>query len=317
MDGFGTGEGWFVLAAITDAMRDRARNHRIGMLRRLVHRLGRIEPIGDDRFAMEAAIGAFDRVYGGQSLAEAFMAAAATVASMRRLNSAHCYFLRLGDPAQPVTYVVDRLRDTRSFSVRHVRAEQDGQAIITVTFAFAAPTEGIAHQTAMPDAPPPEDIVPRDVALIARHDGALPKNAGVPWPIDIRHVDQPPWEPRIGDGRHRVWMRVDEDLPDDPLLHACLFLYASDLCMADAVTNQHPIVWEDLIASRGLFGASLDHGFWLHVPARIDRWLLHVQESTVAADGRGYATGRFFDRAGTLVASVAQEIFIKEMGESG
>jgi acyl-CoA thioesterase-2 len=109
-------------------------------------------------------------------------------------------------------------------------------------------------------------------------------------------------------------MRVDEQLPDDPLLQSCLLLYASDLTMADAVTNQHPIVWEDLIAARGLFGASLDHAFWLHAPARIDDWLLHVQESTRAADGRGFATGRFFDRAGRLVASVAQEIFIKETG---
>ena len=81
--------------------------------------------------------------------------------------------------------------------------------------------------------------------------------------------------------------------------------------MADAVTAQHPIRWEDLIAARGLFGASLDHAFWLHAPARVDRWLLHVQESSRAADGRGLATGRFFDAAGTLVASVAQEIFIK------
>lgn len=305
------------MAAITQEMLDAARDDRVAVLRRLVHRLGRIKPVGDDRFVMEAAIGAFDRVYGGQSLAEAFMAAAATVDPARRLNSAHCYFLRLGDPTRPVTYVVDRLRDTRSFSVRHVRAEQEEQAIITVTFSFAVPNGGIAHQIAMPDAPPPEEVVPRDVALIAMHDGDLPRNAGVPWPIDLRHVDQSPWEPEIGDGRHRVWMRVDEELPDDPLLHTCLLLYASDLCMADAVTNQHPIVWEDLIASRGLFGASLDHGFWLHVPARIDRWLLHVQESTVAADGRGYTTGRFFDRAGTLVASVAQEIFIKELGERG
>jgi acyl-CoA thioesterase-2 len=305
------------LAAIPQDMLDRARDDRIAMLQRLIDRLGTMASVGGDRFVMEPAIGAFDRVYGGQSLAEAFMAAAATVDAARKLNSAHCYFLRLGDPSRPVAYVVDRLRDTRSFSVRHVRAEQDGQAIITVAFSFAASTDGIAHQIVMPDAPPPDEVLPRDVALIALHGGDLPKNAGVPWPIDLRHVDQPPWSAQIGDGHHRVWMRVDDELPDDPLLHSCLLLYASDLCMADAVTNQHPIVWEDLIAGRGLFGASLDHAFWLHVPARIDRWLLHVQESTRGVDGRGYTTGRFFDRAGTLVASVAQEIFIKETGERG
>jgi acyl-CoA thioesterase-2 len=300
------------LTEITQQLHDQARDDRIVMLRQLIDRMGRVVPAGEDRFVIEPAGGAFDRVYGGQSLAEAMIAAARTVAPDRRINSAHCYFLRLGDPARPIDYVVDRLRDTRSFSVRQVRAEQDGHAIITATFSFATPGEGIAHQWPMPDAPAPEDVLPRDVELIALHDGDLPKNSGVPWPIDLRHVDHRPWDAEIGDGRHRLWMRVDEPMPDDPLLHAALLLYASDLTMADAVTVQHPIVWEDLIAARGLFGASLDHAFWLHAPVRIDEWLLHVQESSRAADGRGFTTGRFFDRAGTLVASVAQEIFIKK-----
>ena len=192
-----------------------------------------------------------------------------------------------------------------------MRAEQAGLPIITATFSFASASQGIAHQGAMPDAPAPEDLASRDLELIALHGDDLPRNAGIPWPIDIRHVDQRPWDETIGEGRHRVWMRVDEPLPDDPLLHAALLLYASDLTMADPVTVQHPLRWEDLIAGRGYFGASLDHAFWLHAPARVDQWLLHVQESSRAADGRGFTTGRFFDRSGTLVASVAQEIFIK------
>jgi len=311
---FQSSSGGQAVGEVTPALIAQARGDRVAMLRRLIERIGRLDAVGPDRFAVEPEAGTFDRVYGGQSLAEAMLAAAKTVDAPRRLHSAHAYFLRLGDPTRPAVYSVDRLRDTRSFSVRQVRAEQDGLAIISATFSFAAPTSGIQHQVAMPDAPPPEEILPRDVALLALHDGHLPKNVGVPWPIDLRHVDQPPWERRIGDGRHRVWMRADEQLPDDPLLHNCLLLYASDLTMADAVTNQHPIVWEDLIAARGLFGASLDHAFWLHAPARVDDWLLHVQESTRAADGRGFATGRFFDRAGVLVASVAQEIFIKQTG---
>ncbi|MGH6614584.1 acyl-CoA thioesterase [Sphingomonas sp.] len=295
-----------------------ARRERIAMLRRLIARFGTIVPAGEDRFVVAPSPGAFDRVYGGQSLAEALLAAARTVDGDRQVNSAHCYFLRLGDPAIPITYIVDRLRDTRGFSIRQVRAEQNGQAIITATFSFAAPSQGIAHQWPMPEAPAPETVRPRDVELIMLHGDDLPKNAGVPWPIDLRHVDHRPWDKEIGDGRHRVWMRVDEALPDDPLLHAGLLLFASDLTMADAVTVQHPIVWEDLIAARGMFGASLDHAFWLHMPVRLDGWLLHVQESSRAADGRGFTTGRFFDPAGNLVASVAQEIFIKQVaGERG
>lgn len=284
------------------------------MLRRLVGRFDRIEDAGADRFSAAPGEAAFDRLYGGQSLAEASIAAGRTVDSDRRLHSTHGYFLRLGDPGRAVSYVVERLRDTRSFSVRQVRAEQDGQAIVSFLFSFASPTHGIAHQAPAPEAPPPETVPPRDAVLIAQHGDRLPLNAGVPWPIDLRHVDQPPWERRIGDGRQRVWMRVDETLPDDPTLHTALLLFASDLTLSDAVTNQHPIVWEDLIAARGLFGASLDHALWLHAPARVDRWLLHVQESTRAMDGRGFATGRFYDEAGVLVASVAQEIFIKETG---
>jgi len=289
----------------------RARDARIAMLRQLVARLGSLAPAGDDRFGVTPAPGTFDRVYGGQNLAEALLAAARTVPPDRRVHSLHGHFLRIGDPALATIYAVERLRDTRSFSVRQVRAEQRGKTMVLATVSFATGGGGIAHQWTMPDAPAPDRITPRDVALLTRHAGDLPRNVGVPWPIDLRHVDQPPWDRTIGSGNHRVWMRVDEPLPDDPLLHAALLLYASDLTMADAVTVQHPLVWEDLIAGRGMFGASLDHTIWLHAPVRADQWLLHVQESARAADGRGLTTGRFFDRAGTLVASVAQEIFIK------
>jgi len=298
---------------MTEELREKARGDRIAVLRQLVDRLRSIKPSGDDRFKMAPATGVFDRVYGGQSLAEALLAAAATTPSDRTVNSAHGYFLRLGDPSRPTSYAVDRLRDTRSFSVRQVRAEQAGLPIITATFSFAAASEGIAHQGPAPDTPPPEDVASRDIELLARYGRDAPRNAGIPWPIDIRHVDQRPWDDTIGDGRHRVWMRADEPLPDDPLLHAALLLFASDLTMADPVTVQHPLRWEELIDGKGFFGASLDHAFWLHTPTRIDEWLLHVQESTRAADGRGFTTGRFFDRSGRLVASVAQEIFIKSV----
>lgn len=302
---------------ITDERRAQARDERIAMLRRLVARMRLIRAVDADHFLVPADPGAFDRVYGGLMLADALMAAAATVPEGRRLHSLHSYFLRLGDPALETAYGVDRLRDTRTFSSRLVRAEQAGKAINTAMFSFTAPTHGFAHQWPMPDTPAPETVTPRDLALIARGDGTPPCNSGVPWPIDLRHVDHRPWDEGPSDGRNRVWMRVDEDVGDDPLLHACLLLYASDLTMADPFTTRHPIVWEDLIAARGIFGASMDHAFWLHQPVRMDRWLLHVQESSRAVDGRGFTTGRFFDEEGNLVASVAQEIFIRQAGDNG
>ena len=288
---------------------------RTRVLRALVQRLEEIAPAaGEDVFASGPTAGTFDRVYGGQSLAEALTAAAHTVSAERRAHSAHCHFLRLGDPERPTSFRVERLNDARSFSVRQVRAEQAGRQILIATFSFAAPSGGIAHQWPAPEAPPPDTASSRDEELIALHGDDLPANAGIPWPIDIRHLDQRPWDETLGPGRHRLWMRADEALPDDPRLHAALLLYASDLTMADAVTVQHPIRWEDLIDGRGYFGASLDHAMWLHAPARMDEWLLHEQESSRAVDGRGFTTGRFFDRSGALVASVAQEIFIRTAG---
>ena len=302
-----------------DDLTKNARHLRVDMLRRQVKRMEFIaqSAVAGDCFTIEPTASVFDRVYGGQSLAEAMYAAARTVEQTRTLHSAHCYFLRLGDPAKPVHYLVDRLRDTRTFSIRQVRAEQDGRTILSAMFSFSTASTGITHQTEVPVAPAPEALVSRDVALIRRFGQALPQNCGIPWPIDLRHADQPPWDPSLGDGRHRIWMRADDPIPDDPLLHAALLLFASDLTMSEAVINQHGIVWEDLIDARGLFGASLDHAFWLHAPVRIDEWILHVQESTRAIDGRGFATGRFFDARGVLVASVAQEIFIKEAEGEG
>ena len=298
-----------------EGLLENARRRRVDMLRRQLERMSVIAraAVNSDRLTIEPSASVFDRLYGGQTLAEAMYAAARTVESTRLLHSAHCYFLRLGDPRKPVDYVIDRLRDTRTFSIRQVRAEQDGKAIICAMFSFSAASAGISHQGAAPYAPPPEQLVSRDVAMIEHYGEVLPKNSGIPWPIDLRHVDQPPWNPAVGDGRHRIWMRSDEPLPDDPMLHAALLLFASDLTMSEAVINQHEIVWEELIDARGMFGASLDHAFWLHVPARIDQWVLHVQESPRAADGRGFATGRFFDMNGQLIASVAQEIFIKRI----
>jgi acyl-CoA thioesterase II len=140
---------------ITEELCARARDDRIAMLRRLVARMRQMRPLGGDRFAVAAEPGAFDRVYGGLMLADAMTAAAATVEDGRQVHSAHSYFLRLGDPALETAYFVERLRDTRTFSVRQVRAEQAGRPINVATFSFTAPTSGFAHQWPMPDTPKP------------------------------------------------------------------------------------------------------------------------------------------------------------------
>lgn len=300
-----------------ETLRDKCREARLGTLRHVIEDLLSIEPMGPDRFRAAKRSDVFDRVYGGQMLAQGLITAAATVDGARPPHSAHCYFLRLGDPSFPLEFHVERVRETRTFSNRLVRAQQNDACVCFMMFSFCRAGEGLEHQWAMPEAPAPEELTSRDEELIALHGDALPLNAGVPWPIDIRHVNRRPWDTTIGEGRNLLWMRADGALPKDPLLHACLLLYASDLTMSEAAIAQHPIRWEDLIAARGLFGASLDHSFWLHQPVRFDDWLLHVQESSRGGNGRGFTTGRFFDRDGRLIASVAQEIFIRETGGNG
>jgi len=301
---------------IGEDRRAQLRRARIDMLRNVLEDLLRVEPEGDDVFR-GATSAVFDRVYGGQTLAQGLMAAAATIADGRQPNSTHCYFLRIGDPKKPLTFKVERVRDARNFSNRVVRVEQGGVVISMLMFSFAHAGGGFEHQWKMPDAMAPETLPSRDESLVALYGETLPMNAGVPWPIDIRHVNRRPWDSEPGDGRNLLWLRADMPLPDDPLLHTALLLYASDFAMPEAVIARHPIHWEDLMVGRGVFGASLDHSFWLHTPVRFDDWLLHEQESSRGAGGRGYTTGRFFNRQGELVASVAQEIFIKETGSVG
>ena len=289
---------------------DARRESRLRKLRRLVAGLA-LDPLAHDRFAAPRGDRVFDRVYGGHLLAQAMMAGAATVRPSLRAHSIHASYLRLGDPDGVITYAVERLLDSRNFSNRLVRAEQGGEILAVVTVSFGGEGRGFEHQSFAPPTPGPEEAPSREDALHARFGPELPRNAGAPWPLEIRHVDRHPWDTGQGGEVNRLWMRAEEPLPDEPNLHTALLLYASDLTMVEPVIGRHVVRWEDLMAGRGMFGASLDHAFWLHRPVRLDEWVLHVQESSSAADGRAFATGRFFSRDGELVASVAQEMMIR------
>lgn len=283
----------------------------------------RVEPLGTDRFVAHATSSLFDRLYGGQVLAQALLAAAETVEPDRRLHSLHAYFQRLGQPDQPVTFDVERLADTRSFSTRFVRATQTAGLLSSVLLSFRrSDARGFAHADPMPSVAPPEDFESRDDRLRAHYRGDPPANSGVGWPVEIRYVDREPWTGQTSDGRNRMWMRVrpSSDAPEaapDALTSAATLLFASDLTMFEPVIARHGIAWEELIAGTTMFGATLDHSVWLHREFVFDDWLLHMQESTAAAHGRGLTTGRFYSRDGELVASVAQEIVVKSNRAQG
>jgi acyl-CoA thioesterase-2 len=253
------------------------------------------------------------RLFGGQVAAQALVAAGRTVPG-KPAHSLHGYFLRPGDPALPVIYAVDRIRDGRSFTTRCVVARQRGRAIFNASLSFHEPEPSYEHQIAMPPAPDPESV-PTWAERVRERLDTIPEEAR-PWaprprPIDLRHVELPTYlggEPRLG--ASRVWMRVERKLGDDALLHQALLTYASDHSLLDNVVRPH--------GRKGALGplmmASLDHALWFHRPLRVDEWLLYVQESPVAAGARGFARGEIFTRAGLLVASVAQEGLMRPMG---
>lgn len=254
----------------------------------------------------------YGRVFGGQVVAQALIAAGRTVldqdtsggADERRLHSLHGYFLRPGDATQPIRFEVERLRDGRSFSARRVHAVQYGKPILSMIFSFQVPAEGMDHRADMPPVPMPDDIAP-----IAERLSQAPENLSKSWTVrravDIRHCEGPLYL-RPGPFRtaaQHVWIRAIGPLPADHLIHAAVLAYASDYTILEAVLRRHGVYWTD----RRLRPASLDHAMWFHRELRADEWILYAESSPSASGGRGLGIGHMFDAGGTLVATVAQE----------
>lgn len=248
------------------------------------------------------------RVFGGQVAGQALVAAGRTVDPDRGVHSLHAYFLRPGDPNVPILYEVDRIRDGKSFTTRRVVAIQHGKAIFNLSASFHREEQGVDHQFPMPDAPDP-DSLPTFQERLAPWKEKLGDWYWRPRPIDVRYVGEPFRNTELGPRppRQQVWIRADGTLPDDPLLHACVVAYASDMTLLDSILIAHGLSWDQ----ETMHGASLDHAMWFHRPFAADQWLLYDQESPSAHGSRGFATGRIFSQDGTLLVSVAQEGLIR------
>ena len=272
-------------------------------------RLLDLEKIEEDMFRGVSPKARWQRVFGGQVAGQALVAAGRTVPRDRQVHSLHSYFIRSGDPAVPIIYEVDRVRDGRSFTTRRVVAVQHGKSIFSLSASFQLDQPGIDHQSDMPDAPPPESLPTLEERYADSPDAAAFFKM-LPRPIDLRYVDDPPWQqhahgPRAG--LTRVWMRANGRLPDDPLLHVCVLTFASDMTLLDSVLVQHGLApGLDPISM-----ASLDHAMWFQRPFRADEWLLYVSQSPSASGSRGLATGRFYSQDGRHLASVVQEGMIR------
>ncbi len=250
------------------------------------------------------------QVFGGQVLGQALMAAYATVDG-RIVHSLHAYFLRRGDFNLPIVYNVDRSRDGHSFSTRRVTAIQNGEQIFNCSCSFQVPENGLEHQISRPDVPQPEAlppfVVPQPEAL-AHLPEKVRRFLVMDRPFEFRPVQSfDVMSPRAGPPSRQIWLRAVDKLPDNESLHRCLLAYVSDYNLLDTATLPHGASY-----LRGdLIMASIDHAIWFHRSPRVDDWLLYSMDSPSASGARGFARGSVFDRAGRLVASVAQEGLIR------
>ncbi|KTR95010.1 acyl-CoA thioesterase [Microbacterium testaceum] len=246
------------------------------------------------------------RVYGGQVLAQTIVAASRTLPPERTVHSMHGYFLRPGDPADGITFSVDRIHDGRSFSTRRTQAFQSGVPIFSMIASFQDEDPGLEHFEPMPEGvPTPEDVAPVDVEALHPISRRMLSAS----PVDVRHVSSPVYASVEGPHvpQQAVWMKLRRPIGDDPAVHRAALAYLSDLTIQETILRAHGVAWN----APGLRVASLDHAMWWHRPGRVDDWLLYVQESPNARGGRGLSTGRVYTRSGVLLASVAQEVMVR------
>ena len=274
------------------------------LLRRL--ELERNDP---DEFVGASPPAANGRIFGGLVLAQGMRAAFETVED-RLAHSLHAYFLRPGDPEQPILYEVDRIRDGRSFTTRRVVARQSGQAILNMSVSFMTDEDGFEHQV---DVEVPAEVEGAEYSDELRR-GLRAAGMNIPdgqpgaQPVELRLIEplqifsEERYPPHM-----RSWLRSRGPLPDDPTIHQCVLAYASDLTVMVPAVYPH----DAGLMSPGIHSASLDHAMWFHRPLRVDDWLYCVHESPVSARARGFGVLTFYTRSGSLVASCTQEGLIR------
>src|SRR5665213_2759658 len=271
-----------------------------------------LEPLDVNLFRGRSPQSSWQRVFGGQVIGQALVAAVRTVEASRPPHSMHAYFLLPGDPKVPIIYDVDRTRDGKSFTTRCVTARQHGHPIFSMLVSFHADEGGqLDHQAKMPDVLLP-DKLPSEAEVRKNLLPTMPDPVRRYYererPIELRPVE---YERYLGkkmpDGRFNVWFKTTGPLPDEPALHQCVLAYASDMgCLDTALAPHGRTLFE-----KEFMAASLDHALWLHRPFRADEWLLYSQDSPNLHGSRGFSRGLIFTRDGTLVASVAQEGLVR------
>jgi len=271
-----------------------------------------LEPLEHNLFRGRSPQVGWQRVFGGQVIGQALVAASRTVEEGRFVHSLHGYFMRPGDPSVPIIYEVDRIREGKSFTTRRVVAIQHGHAIFSMSASFQLPEEGLEHQAEMLDVPDPDDLMSEDQLKQMVMASAAPDSVKAYWqrerpiemrPVSLKHyVSREPLDPV-----QHVWFRATGPVPDQRAIQKCVLAYASDMTLLDTSLFAHG----RSIFDRDLQVASLDHAMWFHRPVQVDQWLLYAQDSPNASGSRGFNRGSIFSRDGRLVASTAQEGLIR------
>lgn len=264
-----------------------------------------LEQIEENIFRGESHFMGSPRVFGGQVLAQTLRAAQLTVPDDRHIHSLHGYFILPGDLTKPIVFMVDRIRDGRSFTTRRVVAVQNGKAIFNMAASFQIEEGGYDHQVRMPDVPSPDQLM-NNVQLVEKYKDYLP--AGIkaflsqPRPIEFRPVEPEKSFGHVsGEPSRHVWMKANGAIGEDNNLHKMLLAYASDYNLLSTALQPH----RDKIT--GLVMASLDHAMWFHRNFKMNEWLLYSLDSPSASNSRGFTRGSIYNQEGVLVASVVQE----------
>jgi acyl-CoA thioesterase-2 len=272
----------------------------------------KLDQIEENVFQGQTPIETRQRVFGGLVAAQALLSAGKTVDPSRTVHSLHAYFLVGGHPGEPITYEVELVRDGGSFTTRRCVAKQHGTPIFVMTSSFQKSEAGFEHSTAMPKGIAEPESLPtwqeRLAPIMNEIDEPTAKWLVQDRPIDTRSETLPAWvDPTPREPNQDVWFRADGKLPDDPLLHACIIVYASDLTLLDTAVLPHG----NKVTKSRFMMASLDHAMWFHETCRADEWLLYHQKSPNASHARALAYGEIFTRDGKHVLTVMQEGLVR------
>ncbi|NML95637.1 acyl-CoA thioesterase domain-containing protein [Novosphingobium olei] len=276
-----------------------------------------VSPLGDDRFEGGCERGAQARLFGGQVIGQALMAAQTTVPEGRLVHSIHAYFLLAGDGRDPVEYEVGRDRDGGAFSFRSVDAMQDGQVILRLAASYQRKEVSVSHQVAMPAAPDPETLVDHIIAALPFLDEMVPELASR-WPSQRSAIEFRPTDPHRSfsaepaEPVQSYWFRAVAPVPDHQPLQRALLAYASDKMLLATTMLPHGIHW----SRPGIRSASIDHTLWIHGDVDMGQWMLYHQTSDWTGGGRGLIHGKIFTRDGRLVATAMQEAVLRISPES-